>query len=230
MELFDAVAATGKRVIVSLVNGRPLAMPRLQVKAAAILETWNAGVQGGQGIADVLFGDVDPAGRLTASFPIAVGQIPLHYNHFNTGRPTLGEYVDGPRVPLYPFGFGLTYTTFEYGKVRLSATKLRPGETLTATVRLKNIGTRAGTEVAQLYIRALPALAGPRPVRELKGFQKVRLEPGGSRDLTFTISGTELGFFDAGGAWRNTPGQFQVWVSSDAVSGGEPAVFELGGE
>src|SRR5208337_3184443 len=123
-ELLDEVSATGKPVIVVLFNGRPLALPCLQEKAAAILEAWFPGIQGGNGVADVLFGDVDPAGRLTTTFPYSVGQVPIHYNHFNTGRPGFGEfkgnYEDGPSVPLYPFGFGLAYTTFKYSKVELS--------------------------------------------------------------------------------------------------------------
>ena len=156
MELFDAVVATGKPVIVVLINGRPLAVPRLQEKAAAILEAWDPGVQGGNGVADVLFGDVDPAGRLTTTFPRSVGQVPIHYNHFNTGRPALGKYVDGPSSPLYPFGFGLAYTTFEYGKVELSAPAMKPGGTLTAKVNLKNTGSRAGNGSRA----ALPARRG----------------------------------------------------------------------
>ena len=142
-------------------------------------------MQGGNGVADVLFGDVDPSGRLTTTFPRSVGQVPIHYNHFNTGRPALGKYEDGPSTPLYPFGFGLAYTTFEYGQVELSAPVMKPGGTLTAKVSLKNTGSRAGTEVVQLYLRDLAASAGPRPVRELKGFQKVLLQPGESRDVTF---------------------------------------------
>ena len=183
MELFDAVVATGKPVIVVLINGRPLAVPRVQEKAAAILEAWDPGVQGGNGVADVLFGDVDPAGRLTTTFPRSVGQVPIHYNHFNTGRPALGKYEDGPSTPLYPFGFGLAYTTFEYGKVELSAPVMKPGGMLIAKVNLKNTGSRAGTEVVQLYLRDVAASAGPRPVRELKGFQKVLLQPGESREV-----------------------------------------------
>ena len=149
-ELFDAVAATGKPVIVVLCNGRPLSLPRVQDKAAAILEAWFPGVQGGNGVADVLFGDVDPAGRLTVSVPYSVGQVPIYYNHYNTGRPTLGKYLDGPSTPLYPFGFGLTYTEFKYGEVKLSAPELKAGGTMVAQVRITNIGARAGTEVAQL--------------------------------------------------------------------------------
>jgi len=226
MELFDAVVATGKPVIVVLINGRPLAVPRVQEQAAAILEAWDPGVQGGNGVADVLFGDVDPAGRLTATFPRSVGQVPIHYNHFNTGRPALGKYVDGPSSPLYPFGFGLAYTTFEYGKVELSAPVMKLDGTLTAKVNLKNTGSRAGTEVVQLYLRDVAASAGPRPVRELKGFQKVLLQPGESRDVTFTLSGKELGYYDTKGNWLVEPGKFQVWLAKDSASG-EPVDFEL---
>jgi beta-glucosidase len=226
MELFDAVVATGKPVIVVLINGRPLAVPRVQEKAAAILEAWDPGVQGGNGVADVLFGDVDPSGRLTTTFPRSVGQVPIHYNHFNTGRPALGKYVDGPSKPLYPFGFGLTYTTFEYGKVELSAPVMKPGGMFIAKVNLKNTGFRAGTEVVQLYLRDVAASAGPRPVRELKGFQKVLLQPGDSSDVNFAISGDELGYYDTKGHWLVEPGKFQVWICRDSASG-NPAEFEL---
>jgi beta-glucosidase len=226
MELFDAVVATGKPVIVVLINGRPLAVPRVQEKAAAILEAWDPGVQGGNGVADVLFGDVDPSGRLTTTFPRNVGQVPIHYNHFNTGRPALGKYEDGPSTPLYPFGFGLAYTTFEYGKVELSAPVMKPGGMLIAKVNLQNTGSRAGTEVVQLYIRDVAASAGPRPVRELKGFQKVLLQPGDSTEVAFAISGDELGYYDTKGNWLVEPGKFQVWICRDSASG-NPAEFEL---
>jgi beta-glucosidase len=228
MELFDAVVATGKPVIVILINGRPLALPHVQEEAAAILEAWDSGVQGGNGVADVLFGDVDPTGRLTTTFPRSVGQVPIHYNHFNTGRPALGKYEDGPSTPLYPFGFGLAYTTFEYGEVELNAPAMKLGGTLVAKVNLKNTGSRAGTEVVQLYLRDVAASAGPRPVRELKGFQKVLLEPGESRDVTFTLSDKELGYYDAKGHWLVEPGKFQVWLAKDSAFG-EPAEFELAG-
>ena len=229
-ELFDAVAGTGKPVIVVLFNGRPLALPQIQEKAVAILEAWHPGVQGANGVADVLFGDVDPAGRLTTTFPFCVGQVPIHYNHFNTGRPGIGEfkgnYVDGPIAPLYPFGFGLAYTTFEYAKVELSAATAQAGKPLTARVTLKNTGSRAGTEVAQLYIRYLAASAGSRPVRELKGFQKVLLQPGETREVAFTLTDKELGYYDAKGNWLVEPGKFRVWIAKDSASG-EPSGFEL---
>ncbi len=226
MELFEAVAAAGKPMIVVLFNGRPLTLASLHEKAAAILEAWHPGIEGGDGVADVLFGDVDPAGRLTTSFPRSVGQLPVYYNHFNTGRPELGNYVDGPRDPLYPFGHGLAYTTFEYGPVQVHAGTLQTEGALTATVTVKNTGTRAGTEVVQLYLRALFSAAGTRPVRELKGFQKVRLNPGESREVAFTITRRELGCYDAAGHWLVEAGKYQLWLAQNSASG-QPAEFEL---
>jgi beta-glucosidase len=230
MELFNAVAATGKPVVVVLFNGRPLTIPEINTNATAILEAWHGGVQAGNGVADILFGDVSPAGRLTISFPYDVGQVPIYYNHFNTGRPGIGEYkgnyVDAPITPLFPFGYGLTYTKFEYGPVKLSAPAMTLGETLTARAWLKNTGPRAGTEVVQLYIRDIAASAGPRPVRELKGFQKVRLESGESREVTFSISNDDLAYYDSAGHWLIEPGKFQLWISKDSASG-QPANFEL---
>jgi beta-glucosidase len=229
-ELFDAAAATGKPVIVVLFNGRPLAVPEIQKKASAILEAWFPGVQGGNGVADVLFGDVDPAGRLTATFPDSVGQVPVYYNHFNTGRPGVGDYkgnyADGPTAPLYPFGYGLTYSKFDYGKIRLDAPVVEQGGRLVAHLLLANTGSRAGTEVVQLYIRALAAAAGPRPVRELKGFQKILLQPGESRDVAFTLSANDLGYYDTRGNWLVEPGKYQLWLAKDSASG-QPVEFEL---
>ena len=229
-ELFDAVAATGKPVVVVLFNGRPLAIPQIQDKAAAILEAWFPGTQGANGVADVLFGQVDPVGRLTTTFLRNVGQTPFYYDHYNTGRPGVGDYhgnyVDVPTTPLYTFGFGLAYTTFEYGKIKLSAATLKTVGTITATVPIKNTGARAGTEVAQLYLRALAATAGPRPVRELKGFQKILLQPGESRDVSFTLSAKQLGYYDVKGNWLVEPGEYQLWIAKDSASG-EPAAFEL---
>jgi beta-glucosidase len=229
-ELFDAVAATGKPVIVVLFNGRPLAIPEIQKKAAAILEAWFPGVQGGNGVADVLFGDVDPAGRLTTTFPNSVGQVPVNYNHFNTGRPGVGEYkgnyADGPTAPLYPFGFGLTYTKFDFGNIRLDAPVVKLGGRLVAHLTVANTGSHSGTEVVQLYIRALAASAGPRPVRELKGFQKIPLQPGESRAVTFTLSANDLGYYDTKGNWLVEPGKYQLWLAKDSASG-QPTDFEV---
>lgn len=229
-ELFDAVAASGKPVVVVLFNGRPLAIPQIQQKAAAILEAWFPGTQGANGVADVLFGNAEPVGRLTATFPRAVGQVPFHYNHFNTGRPGIGDYhgtyVDIPTTPLYPFGFGLAYTTFEFGQVKLATNVVPLDGKITAQMEIKNTGSREGTAVAQLYVRALAASAGPRPVRELKGFQKILLPPGEKKMVSFSLSANELGYYDAKGNWLVEPGQYQLWISADSASG-EPAGFEL---
>ena len=230
LELFEAIAAIGKPVIVVLINGRPLTIRKIADKAAAVLEAWNPGIQGGNGVADILFGDAEPSGRLTVSFPFTVGQVPVYYNHYNTGRPGAGKYksnyLDAPTEPLFPFGFGLTYAKFDYGKVRLSSSKMKMGEMLTARVELKNSGRHDGTEVAQLYLRDIAASAGPRPVRELKGFQKVHLAPGESREVEFKISEKDLGYFDAKGNWLVEPGKFQIWIAKDSASG-RPAEFEL---
>jgi beta-glucosidase len=229
-ELFDAVAATGKLVIVVLFNGRPLAVPEIQKRAAAILEVWFPGMQGGNGVGDILFGDMDPVGRLTTTFPYDIGQVPIYYNHANTGRPGIGEYkgnyIDGPIAPLYPFGFGLAYTTFEFGQVHLDASKVKMDGMVSARAQIKNTGGRSGTAVAELYIRDLACSAGPRPVRELKGFQKIRLQPGGSRDVEFQVSAHDLGCYDTKGNWLVEPGKFQLWISKDSASG-EPVEFEL---
>lgn len=228
--LFDAVAATGKPVVVVLFNGRPLAITQIQQQAAAILEAWFPGTRGASGVADVLFGRAEPCGRLTATFPRSVGQVPFYYDHFNTGRPGFGEYkgnyVDIPTVPLYPFGFGLAYTTFDFGRVNLAANSVSLQGKLRAAVEIKNTGARAGTAVAELYIRALAATAGPRPVRELKAFQKVSLQPGESRPIAFELSASELGYFDSAGHWLVEPGRYQLWISPDSASG-DPAAFEL---
>jgi beta-glucosidase len=230
LELLQDIAATGKPIVVVLFNGRPLALPAVFTNATAVLEAWYPGIQAGNSLADLLFGDADPSGRLTTTFPYSVGQVPFYYNHADTGRPGFGHwhgnYVDGPTVPFLPFGFGLTYTTFGYGNVQFDTTNLASGGTLTASVELKNTGTRAGTEVAQLYLRALAFADGPRPVRELKGFQKVTLQPGESRNLTFTLTPDELGAYDSHGHWIVQPGNYQVWISKDSASG-QPANFEV---
>jgi beta-glucosidase len=236
-ELFDAVSIAAAKlhvpVVVVLFNGRPLTLLHIAAGSGAVLEAWQPGLQGGNGIADILFGDVEPTGRLTVSFPYSVGQVPIYYNHYNTGRPGVGEYkgnyVDAPITPLFPFGFGLTFTTFEYGETKLSARSLKSDDTFTARARVKNIGERAGTETVQLYIRDLAGSAGPRPVRELKGFQKVRLDPGESREVEFKISNHELGYYDSKGNWLVEPGKFQAWIAKDsgATEKEKSAEFEL---
>jgi beta-glucosidase len=230
LELLNAIATTGKPIIVVLFNGRPLALPGVLAKTSAVLEAWFPGSQAGNGVADLLFGDADPSGRLTTTFPYSVGQVPIYYNHADTGRPGFGHwhgnYVDGPTLPFLPFGYGLAYTTFEYGTVQVNSGVLKSKGTLTASVPITNTGKRAGTEVAQLYIRDLAFAAGSRPVRELKGFQKVLLQPGETQTVTFKLSPEQLGFYDADGHWMVQPGEFQVWISKDSASG-QPAQFEV---
>jgi len=224
-ELFHAAAATGKPIVVVLFGGRPMSVVAVQEKASAVLMAWQPGVQGGNAIADLLFGDASPSGKLTASFPRSVGQVPVHYNCFNTGRPQYKDYRDSTHLPLYPFGHGLTYTTFEYSPVKLSASKLAMGERLTATATIANTGPRMGTEIVQLYIRDVAA-SRVRPIRELKGFAKIELNPGESREVSFEIGEEQLSFLDEKGQVLVEPGRFQVWISRDSASG-DPATFEL---
>jgi len=216
-QLFDRIAACGRPVVTVLFAGRPLSVPAVLEKSAAVLMAWHPGVQGGPGIAAVLTGAVDPSGRLTTTFPRTVGQVPVFYNHLATSRPRV-DYVDGPREPLLPFGFGLTYTRFTYGPTRLSGDRIKDGA-ITVTATLANAGARAGTEVAQLYLHALACSVGARPLRELKGFQRVTLQPGETKDVSFTLAAHDLGCWSAEGQWVVEPGRFEVVVAPDAASG-----------
>lgn len=186
-ELAERILKLGKETIVVLFNGRPLEITKLYSKAPAILEAWFPGTEGGNAAADILFGDKYPKGRLSMSFPYTIGQIPIYYNAFNTGRPKpsdesneyrySSQYLDIPNLPLLPFGFGLTYTTFEYSDFRISEKILTKDNTITVSVNVKNTGRRAGEEIVQLYIRDLSASV-IRPIKELKGFKKIKLEAG----------------------------------------------------
>lgn len=224
-DLFKAVAATGKPVVTVLFAGRPLAVPEVVERSAAVLMAWHPGLQAGNGIADILSGKAGPSGRLTATFPRSIGQVPVHYNHLPTGR-TLHPYRDGPRAPLFPFGYGLTYTHFSYGPTRLSAPSIDRAGMLTVTATLTNDGPRAGIEVVQLYLRAYACSAGPRPVRELKGFQRVCLAPGETREVSFTLAANELGCWSPDGVWLVEPGRFAAVVAPDSASGA-PVDFVL---
>ena len=216
-QLFDEIVATGKPVVTVLFSGRPLAVPAVLEKSAAVLIAWHPGGQGGFGIADVLIGAIDPSGRLTTTFPRSVGQLPVYYNHLPTSRPFV-DYKDGPREPLLPFGYGLTYTRFEYGPTRLSADRLRAG-TITATATVTNVGERSGTEVAQLYLHDVACSVGVRPLRELKGFQRVTLKAGESREVSFPLTPSALGCWSADGKWVVEPGRFELVIAPDAASG-----------
>ncbi|WP_375434810.1 beta-glucosidase BglX [uncultured Hymenobacter sp.] len=223
LELLKALKKTGKPLVLVLMNGRPLTLSWEDKNADAILETWFAGSQAGNAIADVLFGNYNPAGKITATFPQTVGQVPLYYNHKNTGRPYAGvaldkyksRYMDVSNDPLYPFGYGLSYTTFTYGKPELSTTTLSPNATLDVKVTVQNTGNYDGEEVAQLYIRDMVGSIS-RPVKELKGFQKVMLKKGESRTLTFQLTPDDLKFYNTDLKFVSEPGDFQVFVGGNS--------------
>ena len=220
-ELFRAVVDANKKVVVVLMSGRPLTIGPVAEAVPALVEAWLLGSESGHAIADVLFGDYNPTGKLPVSVPRVVGQEPLYYGHKNTGRPgpeagvTWSRYTDVPNDPLYPFGFGLSYTTFAYADPTLSATEIGRDGQLQVTVTVTNSGKRAGTEIAQLYVRDIVGSV-TRPVKELKGFQQVELAPGESRDVTFTIRPADLAFYTAQGRWEAEPGSFKVFVGGNS--------------
>jgi beta-glucosidase len=233
LELLKALKKTGKPLVLVLMNGRPLTLSWEDKNADAILETWFAGTQAGNAIADVLFGNYNPSGKITATFPQVVGQVPIYYNHKNTGRPYAGvaldkyksRYLDVSNDPLYPFGYGLSYTTFKYGKPELSTSTLTSSATLEVKVTVQNTGNYDGEEVAQLYIRDMVGSIS-RPVKELKSFQKVMLKKGESRTLTFKLSPDDLKFYNADLKFVSEPGDFQVFVGGNSRDVQE-AAFKL---
>ncbi|MGE5127822.1 MAG: beta-glucosidase BglX [Betaproteobacteria bacterium] len=220
-ELLRAVLEANRKVVVVLMSGRPLAIAHVAEAAPALLEAWLLGSESGHAIADVLFGDYNPSGKLPASFPRAVGQEPLYYGHKNTGRPgpepgvTWSHYTDVPNDPLYPFGYGLSYTSFSYSEPKLSAAEIGRDGRLQVSVTVTNSGKRAGAEICQLYVRDLVGSV-TRPVKELKGFERVELSPGQSRDVTFTIQPADLAFYSARGRWEAEPGAFKVFVGGNS--------------
>ncbi len=222
-ELIKALKATGKPLVLVLMNGRPLSISWEREQADAILETWFAGTEGGNAIADVLFGDYNPSGKLAITFPRSVGQIPMYYNHTRIGRPfTPGkpgnytsQYFEEPNGPLYPFGYGLTYSSFELSGLKLSNKDLKRGDTLEAKVTVANTGKVAGETVVQLYLQDVSASMS-RPVKELKNFQKLMLKPGESRTLTFRISEEDLKFYNGQLQRVAEPGEFNVQVGLDS--------------
>jgi beta-glucosidase len=209
---------TGVPVVAVVFGGRPLNLTRVADWADAIVFAWHPGVTGGLGVADVLFGDVNPSGRLPVTFPRSTGQIPIYYNHRPTGRPLPpndrhhSRYNDALDSPLYPFGFGLSYSSFEYSAIRV--TKTAPTQ-IQVSAEIKNTSQVAGTTVAQCYIRDVSASLS-RPVRELKGFERVALNPGESKTVTFSLGTKELCFLDENGQPVLEPGKFQVWVGGDS--------------
>jgi beta-glucosidase len=229
-ELVRVLQATGKPLVVVLMNGRPLAIPWIAEHVPAIVESWFLGVEAGNAIADVLFGDYNPSGKITATFPRATGQVPYYYNHKSTGRPAddtlkfTSRYLDLPSSPLYPFGYGLSYTTFSYGGLALSSGKLHSNDSVVVTAVVKNTGNRAGEETAQLYIHDEVASV-TRPVKELKGFEKVALASGESKTVRFVLTADQLKFYDLSMNWTVEPGKFKIFVGPNSAEGLE-AEFE----
>ena len=222
-DLLKALLHTGKPLVLVLFTGRPLTIKWENDSVPAILNVWFPGTEAGYAISDVLFGDVNPSGKLTTTWPQNVGQIPLYYDHKNTGRPLEGKwfqkfrsnYLDVSNDPVYPFGYGLSYTTFNYSDVHLSSNSLKGNQTLTASVQLTNTGTRKGKEVVQLYIHDVVRSITP-PVKELKGFQKIELQPGETKTVSFQITPNDLKFYNGNLKYDWEPGEFQIMIGTNS--------------
>jgi beta-glucosidase len=215
--MLEELRRMGKKVVTVLFNGRPLALGNLVPNTDALVEAWHLGSETGDAVCDVLFGDYNPSGRLTATFQYHSGQWPVYYSHTNTGRPTnesewTCKYRDAPLFPLYCFGYGLSYTEFEYSNLRLE----KDGEELKATVTVKNIGDMAGEETVQLYIHRRNATR-VRPVKELKGYAKAFLQPGEEKEVTITVSRDLLGYFDMNAEYVTDESEFDIWMAHDST-------------
>lgn len=222
-ELLQAIHKTGKPVVVVLFAGRPLTINWTMENIPSILLAWHPGIQGGPAIADVLFGDYNPAGKLTVTFPRNVGQIPIFYNMKNSGRPPSNDihtsnYIDSPWTPLLPFGYGLSYTSFEYKDLRIENDKIRIPGIVKVSADITNTGKYAGQEVVQLYIRDI-AGSVTRPIRELKGFDKISLKPGETKTVTFDLSTDDLRFYDINMEFNVEPGKFDLWIGTNSTEG-----------
>ena len=222
-QMVESAASSGKPLVIVLENGRPLAINWIADHATAILESWFPGVEGGNAIADVLFGDVNPGGKLPVSWPRAAGQEPLYYNHNLTHEPETNprftsRYWDISSKPLYPFGYGLSYASFSFTNLRLSKARITSGESTEVVVDVKNTGTVAGDAVAQLYIHQRSGSAS-RPVRQLEGFSRVALQPGETRTLHFRLGRDELQFWSPQSkGWVVEPSVYDVWVGDDSTA------------
>jgi beta-glucosidase len=221
LELLQAIHQTGKPYAVVLMNGRPLSVNWVAENSPAILEAWFPGTRGAEAVADALFGDYNPGGKLPATFPRNAGQEPLYYNQPTTGRPPTNEkytskYLDVPVGPLYPFGHGLSYTTFRLSNLRLGAPRITPSGSVDVSVDVENTGRREGDEVVQLYIRDVAA-SRVRPVKELKGFKRVTLQPGERRTLSFRLTPAELGFYNQEMRHLVEPGTFRVMAGRSSA-------------
>lgn len=220
-QLIEAVCEANKNVVMVLMNGRPMDVSWSAKHVPAIVESWFLGSQAGNAVADVLFGNYNPSGKLPVSFPYNVGQEPLYYDQKNTGRHDGGEqvtyshYTDSPREALYPFGFGLSYTKFAYGKIKLDKTSFSEDGQLTASIEVTNAGDREGEEVVQLYLRDLVGTI-TRPIKELKGFQKIKLKPGETKTISFTIYKKMITYFTGNNRWEAEPGKFKVFIGTNS--------------
>lgn len=229
MKLIDAVIATKKPVVLVLESGRPLNVSWAPDRVSSIVQAWFLGVEAGNAIAHTLLGDASPSGHLPLSWPRSVGQIPVYYNHKATGRPTAPDrwhtgYLDSPSTPLYPFGFGLSYTSFHYGNLKVDP-RISASGTLHVSAEIENSGKREGTEVVQLYVHDRVAPTS-RPVRELKGFQRITLAPAEHKTVEFTVNANDLGSYDPDMHWVVPTGGYDVWVAPDAASGVQ-GTFEI---
>lgn len=223
-ELLEAVYKVNPNIVLVLNNGRPLAIPWAQEHIPAIVEAWHLGTQAGNAIAQVLYGDYNPSGKLPMTFPRHLGQVPIYYNYKNTGRPVMNEpdsvfwshYMDQPNTPLYPFGYGLSYTQFQYANLTLSANSFTKNGKIEVSVEVKNTGKVKGKEVVQMYLRDMVG-SYTRPVKELKGFEMIELAPNQSQKVTFTIDEKMLQYYTANGKWEAEPGDFKVFVGTNSV-------------
>jgi beta-glucosidase len=226
LQLLAKMKQMGKKVIVVLFNGRPLDLHGVLDVADAVIEAWYPGTEGGNALANLIFGDVNPSGKLSMTFPYSVGQVPIYYNHLNTGRPNIdgasneyvSKYLDIPNEPLIPFGFGLSYTTFAYDRLQLSQSEITTDDTLTVSVNVTNTGNRAGKEIVQLYVRDLVAEVS-RPLKALKGYEKIALEAFESKLVTFEITEADLRYHHTDLSFVSDPGVFEVFVGTSSVDG-----------
>ena len=235
-KLLDKILEVNKNTAVALFTGRPLAIWELDKKAPAILNMWMPGTEGGNACANLIFGNAVPSGKITMTFPRVLGQVPIYYNAYRTGRPKLEEddfnrvrftssYLDMPNSPLYPFGYGLSYTDFEYSDFKLSANTMKRDETLVASVKVKNVGKYKAKEAVQFYIRDVVGSV-VRPVKELKGFEKIELDIGEEKTVEFTITEEMLKFWNKEIKFVAESGEFEVFIGKDSTC--KPyASFEL---
>ncbi|RYF87033.1 MAG: glycosyl hydrolase, partial [Chitinophagaceae bacterium] len=220
-ELLEQVYKVNKNIVLVLMNGRPLAIPWADKNIPAIVEAWQLGTQTGAAVAQVLFGDYNPSGKLPMTFPRSVGQVPIYYNHMSTGRPGpktevfWSHFIDETNLPLYPFGYGLSYTSFAYSNLKIDSSD---AFNIKVSASVKNTGKVAGEEVVQLYLRDVVASV-VRPVKELKGFKKIMLQPGQTEKVEFVLTEAELGFYNNDGEFVVEPGNFQVMIGTSSAKG-----------